>query len=308
MTIAMRARIPREHWFSRPAVSRFAVPLVLTLIVVVVLAGADVFALAQRNPSLLFGQHYYLALGDSISFGYQPDFNFTSGFVDDVFADLKKANVTTLVNYACAGETTVTMIYGNCQEHLIHHNAYTGPQLAAAVSFLKRYAGRVDPVTLDIGSNDVIGDFDLNTCAVVTGSTADLARLDSDLTQTILPQLRNAMGTHYQTGDLVMLNYYNPYARACPNSVGFVHELNAHLASDAAQFGIPVVDVYGAFGGDAHMAANICTYTWICNAQYHDIHPTTAGYRVIANAVEQTLGYPGIGGTNPLNVSAGLGN
>jgi lysophospholipase L1-like esterase len=161
----------------------------------------------------------------------------------------------------------------------------------------------VNPVTLEIGSNDVLQDFDQTTCTTSASADADVARMDNDLTRTILPQLRDAMGSTYQKGDLVMLNYYNPFARACSNSAVFVHRFNQHLADDAAAFGIPIVDVYAAFGGDKYMADNICDYTWICSA-YHDIHPTTAGYRVIANAVEKTLGYPGIGGGGPIPLPA----
>jgi lysophospholipase L1-like esterase len=90
-----------------------------------------------------------------------------------------------------------------------------------------------------------------------------------------------------------MLNYYNPFAKICPNSAPFVKKLNEHLATDAAKFGIPIVDVYTAFGGDAGMAGNICSYTWYCGAN-PDIHPTSAGYLVIATAVKGVLGYPGI--------------
>jgi lysophospholipase L1-like esterase len=142
--------------------------------------------------------------------------------------------------------------------------------------------------------------------------------MDDNLTKTILPRLTQALSadptgmggmaataaTKVRSGDLVMLNYYNPFAQECPDSSAFVHTFNQHLAADAARFGVPIVDVYAAFGGDAQMGTNVCTgpvdtqgvhhpYTWICNAQFMDFHPTTAGYSVMATAVERTLGYPG---------------
>jgi lysophospholipase L1-like esterase len=100
-----------------------------------------------------------------------------------------------------------------------------------------------------------------------------------------------------------MLNYYNPFAQECPGSASFINTFNAHLAADAAQFGVPIVDTYAAFGGDAQMATNVCKgatdpqgahhpLTWICNAQFNDFHPTTDGYSVMASAVELALGYP----------------
>ncbi len=289
------ARAPASGGGSGITGRHITLSLVLTTVLVLALVGLDFVTLAASNPQALFSRHYYLALGDSISFGYQPDLNFTSGFVDDLFSDLHQANVTDLVNYACAGETTTTMIQGNCSVRLIHHDAYLGAQLDAAVAFLHAHPGRVNPITLDIGSNDVLPDFNTGTCGAVPQATTDLATMDTNLTGTILPRLIAAVGTPYRTGDIVMLNYYNPFAKECPDSATFVHQLNDHLASDAARFGIPLVDVYSAFGGDAHMADNICTYTWMCDARYHDFHPTSAGYAKIKDAVESVLAYPGIG-------------
>jgi lysophospholipase L1-like esterase len=292
------ARKTSPNWLHRLTSGHLSLSVVITVVLVIILTAGDVLAFGGANPSTLFTRHYYMALGDSISFGFQPNLDFTSGFVDDLFADLQHAGVTDLVNYACAGETSTTMITGNCLEHLIHHDAYTGAQLTAALNFLQRHAGYVNPVTLDIGSNDVLPDFNSGTCTAGPNAAADLATLDANLTRTILPDLIHALGTNYQTGDLVMLNYYNPFARQCPGSEAFVHELNDHLAADAQRFGIPVADVYTAFGGDAHMADNLCSYTWICDAQFHDIHPTTLGYQKIAQAVEQVLSYPSIGPGN----------
>lgn len=286
-------KAPVRRWLNHVTGGHVRLSVVIIVALALTLTVADVAALGVAMPNALFGHHYYLALGDSISFGYQPDFDFTSGFVDDVFSDLRKANVTDLVNYACAGETSTTMITGDCVGHLIHHDAYIGPQLDAATSFLRRHAGAVNPVTLNIGSNDVLPDWDSSTCSPTSNSTQDLATLDTNLTQTILPALKSALGNQYRTSDLVLLNYYNPFASECPNSASFANMLNSHLAADAARFDIPVADVYAAFGGDAHMADHICDYTWICNARFHDFHPTTAGYRVIASAVESVLRYPG---------------
>lgn len=271
--------------------------IVLVAILILVLLGLDAVVLVLRNPTVFSAQHYYLALGNSISFGYQPDLDFTDGFVDQTFAQLQKANVTDLANFACAGESTTTMIHGNCPGGLIHHDAYKGPQLDAAVAFLKAHAGKVNPVTLDIGSNDVLQDFNITTCSAVGDPTGDLATMDANLTITILPRLLDAMkpAKGIAPTDFVLLNYYNPYAKACPSSSVFAHQLNDHLAADARQFQIPVVDVYSAFGGDANMASNICAYTWMCNAQTPDLHPTTAGYKVMGNAVLQALNYPGVG-------------
>lgn len=267
----------------------------LSVVLVVALVGMDILILSRANPVEAISPHYYMALGDSLSFGYQPNFDFSSGFVDDIFNDLHQANVTGVINYACAGETTDTMIKGGCAGRFAHHGSYTGPQLQAAIDFLKnpRNQGRVSPITLEIGSNDVLPDWNEVSCSASSSAEADLARMDDNLTTIILPQLLAALGNHTKAsnGDLHLLNYYNPFAKVCPDSAKFVHEVNDHLAADAAKFRIPVVDVYAKFGGDAQMAGNICKYTWMCS-QFHDVHPTNDGYRAIADAVESTLGLP----------------
>jgi lysophospholipase L1-like esterase len=269
----------------------------LVIALIAALVGIDLLVLSRNNPQHAFSPHYYMALGDSLSFGYQPDLDFTSGFVDDIYHDLHPANVSGLVNYACAGETTDTMIDGGCAGGIAHHGSYTGSQLQAAIDFLKedRNQGRVSPITLEIGSNDVFTNVNQSSCTVGPNLDADLARMDSNLTKVILPRLLAALGAgqNAANGDLHMLNYYNPFVKECPNSVPFVHMLNNHLQADAALFRIPVVDVYTAFGGDAGMASHICSYTWICDPRFHDVHPTTQGYQIIARAVEATLGLPG---------------
>lgn len=283
-----------------PSRSRGVGYAVSALVLIVVLAGMDLLLLNIKNPAQRIGHHYYLALGDSISFGYQPNLDFSDGFVDQVFAELQKASITDLTDYACAGDSSTTMIQGDCPGHLIKHNAYTGPQLAAALDFLGRHRGQVSPITLDIGSNDVLPDFNSGTCTVPDSdrAKADLDTLDANLTQTIFPQLLGKLAAvaGLAVTNLYLLNYYNPFAKQCPDSASFAHTLNDHLAADAAKFKVPVVDIYGAFGGDDHQADHICEYTWVCNAQFnHDFHPTTLGYSVIAAAVERALGYPGVG-------------
>lgn len=287
---------------SGSRVTRALTFLGLSVLLVLALVAVDVAVLGVKSPLSALSPHYYMALGDSLSFGYQPNLDFSSGFVDDIYKKLHSVGVTSVVNDACAGETTETMINGGCAARFAHKGSYTGAQLQAAISFLEnsRHQGRVSPVTLEIGVNDVFTDLDPTTCSVGPNANADLATMDTNLTQTILPELLKALATPTgaSAGDLHMLNYYNPFVKECSNSANFVHILNDHLQKDAAQFRIPVVDVYSAFGGDADMASHICDYTWMCDSRFHDIHPTNKGYGIIAGAVERTLGLPG--SSNPL--------
>ncbi len=304
------------------AYSIFGIAVTLALVILNV-------ALITPAASGVFTQHYYVAVGDSLSFGYQPNLDFSHGFADDLFADLQRAEVTAkerntnhLENYACAGETSTTMINGGCRGRDFLKIPYSGPQLDAVIAFMLAHKGDISPVTFEIGANDVLPDWNAATCTASSATDDHIKQVDDNLTRIdtssnqasrdpnntangILQRLTNALtltpplpgprgpaNTQARPGDLVMLNYYNPFAKACANSAPFVKKLNEHLAADAAKFGIPIVDVYTAFGGDAGMAGNICNLTWYCARQ--DIHPTNAGYQVIATAVKGVLGYPGV--------------
>ena len=107
-------------------------------------------------------KQYYLALGDSITYGYQaykhaaalPPSAYNTGYVD-VFAEhLREIQpAITVVNYGCPGESTRSFLKGPCLwtefgEQL--HDSFTGRQLDAALSFLRTHSGEVSPITLTL--------------------------------------------------------------------------------------------------------------------------------------------------------------
>lgn len=248
---------------------------------------------ASASPRVIGPKQFYLALGDSLSFGFQPNLDFNHGYADDFFSNLQLHGTRHIADMGCNGETTSTMINGLCPLPLLRKFPYVGPQLLAAVTFLRLHPGQVSPVTLDIGANDVDTDINFSTCQISSKATSDVATMDSNLTQIILPQLVAAMTVNGKmTGDLLMMDYYDPFQNHCPNSVPFTEQLNQHLAADASGFAT-LVDTFTPFGGPTVPNPNLCTFTWICSnfPPLLGIHATTTGYRVIANAFEQTAGY-----------------
>ena len=153
---------------------------------------------------------YYLALGDSLSQGVQPDAAGVSvetgqGYADQVYAALHPGHPALgLVKLGCPRETTSTMINGGSCRYP------GGSQLAAAVAFLRAHRGHVFLVTIDIGANDP------EQC----GSWASLGKVTSCLITgiphvvtnlaTIIGRLRAAAGPGVR---IVGMNYYVP-ARA----------------------------------------------------------------------------------------------
>ncbi len=267
-------------------------PIALAISLLFAFAPVTLAASHGNGPPfhLVGPKQHYLALGDSLAFGVQPNCIppfptlCTHGYVNDLFQILQDEGTKDFTNFGCPGETSTTLINGPCP---------FGPpgfvQLNFALAFLQANPGKVSPVTLDIGSNDVLRDIQFippSTCIEnIPGFNADLATLDSNLKGTILPALRGALTVKGRvTGSIVMMNYYDAFQNACPDTVPFVQTLNAHLAADVSGFGI-IVDVFGAFGGAMTPNPNICTYTWMCTPPPlgPNIHATDLGYSVIAD-------------------------
>jgi lysophospholipase L1-like esterase len=249
------------------------------------------FAHSSRALAVVGPKSHYLALGDSLAFGFQPDLDFVHGYDHYFFANLKTHGVKDDVNMGCPGETSVTMLSGKCPYSYLRKYPYVGSQLTAALIYLTLNRGSVSPVTLDIGANDVLPDIDTKTCTIDTTKFAsDLATVDTNLRQTILPQLHQALLVNGNvSGDLVVMNYYDAYQNICPNTVPYVQEVNSHIAADAQGYA-QVADVFSAFGGATSPNPAICTYTWMCSA-FQNIHGTDQGYQEMANTFENTLGY-----------------
>lgn len=279
---------------------------VLTLLIAALACALPATAAAQAVPSAPVtaadnATGWYLALGDSLSVGYQPTDpldkrgGYTGPVLDALRADDPK---TQLRNLGCAGATTTSLM----GEDRCSYDQ--GSQLAAAVEFLEAHKGNVDLVTIDVGANDV------TPCArptinvpCVIGAVGAVQR---NLT-TILAQLRAATGPDTE---IIVLNYYNPFLAAwltgqagqvvAAQSSALLPVLNGAVAAAAASAGADVADVAtafrssdttpvaSAFGTVPTNVATICALTWMCTRS--DIHANDAGYAVLAGTVIARLG------------------
>ena len=250
---------------------------------------------------------YYLALGDSLSRGVQPDAAGASvptgeGYPDQLYAMLHRSQPTLqLVKLGCPGETTGTMIYGGICRYR------GGSQLAAAVAFLSTHRDRVVLVTIDIGANDPEdcgNGQSLSTLTTCVGKGLPQAITNLG---TILTRLRAAAGPDVR---IVGMSYYLPaLAEWRTGTVGqAVARLSARLAAGYndlldgtyANSGVRVADVFGAFqtsdfgspvavpgiGTVPINVARICQWTWACASSPRgpNQHANQAGYGVIAQA------------------------
>jgi lysophospholipase L1-like esterase len=266
-------------------------------------------AVTQSAPPAVqvAGEPGYLALGDSIAFGYRPLPSFADYQNPAAFTaypeDVARALKLNLVNAACPGETTASMIDTGAPSNGCETNArggpgyrriaplhvsYRGSQLSYAVRYLQQHPD-TRLVTIGIGANDLF------RCEATTADHCagpDLGRTLAGVTanlDTILSALRNQAQYRHT---LVVVTYYAlNYGIAA--SVTPVEALNAALAGPAAQYGARLANGFAAFraaaawaGGDTcaaglriELAAGGC-----------DLHPTALGQQVLAAAVEAALG------------------
>ena len=281
-------------------------------------AAAATFTACSAPPSARPATtSYYLALGDSLARGVQPDANGTSvetaqGYPDQVYAALRAGHPgLRLVRLGCPGETTKSMMRGG----ICRYGA--GSQLAAATAFLRAHRGHVWLVTLDIGANDPENCGSQPGIAELASCVRQMPKAAANLTA-ILASLRAAAGPRVR---IVGMSYYLPALAEWRS--GTVGHAVAWLSEKAAlaynnllvhaydRAGIKVADVFGAFatadfghptavsgmGSMPRNVARICQWTWECAAPPRgpNQHANPAGYRVIASAVLKAAD-PGISG------------
>ncbi len=233
----------------------------------------------------------YIALGDSLPFGYQPNNDFTHGYANDLFQTLQPHdNYSTLVNLSCTDDSTTTFINGDPQSlnplrACLVPQVQSSSQLSAAVAYIQQHASETGLVTLQIGIDNFLNNGAINatSCAINTSVfNTQLAVVDQDLTKTILPQLKQALSAAPDhQAQLALIGYYNPVKQLCPNTVAYLKTFNQHLEQDARGFAffVPTDDLF--------TDANLCQTTWICTAA--NIHPTDQGYTLIADRIYQFL-------------------
>ena len=180
----------------------------------------------------------YLALGDSVSFGYEEARSFRRpttrtpssflGYPEMLGSELHLK----VANAACPGETSSSLINATAQSNGCEntpsmanvgyrtlfplHVKYSGSQLAYAV-VVPEEAQKVRLVSLMIGANDcfVCQETTADKCASLSEQAGDRARSAKNV-KTILSTIRNK--AHYG-GQIAIVNYYSlDYASPAGNA------------------------------------------------------------------------------------------
>jgi lysophospholipase L1-like esterase len=276
-------------------------------------AGAAVAKVAPGStPSapVIRGSRY-LALGDSVAFGYEepsvvPAPNYMDaasfhGYPEQLGTELHLK----VANAACPGETTssfidVKAISNGCENtlgtkaasyraHFPLHVSYKGSQLAFALSYLRAHP-RTRLVSLMAGANDyfVCAETTKDGCTSASERQRVLSRISHNI-HVILSDIRNQ--AHYH-GQLVIVNYYSlNYASALSNAQSLV--LDRTLDAAAKPFGAKFADGFDEFKIAAeHSGGSACTaglLTQLGNPGKCGVHPSYAGQALLAEAVETVI-------------------
>jgi lysophospholipase L1-like esterase len=280
-------------------------------------AAAGPAAAAKVNPlNHVTPGTRYLAIGDSVSFGYQeaqvtpaPDYTKATNFkgFPEILSAILKLKGT---NISCPGETSASLVDVNKQSNGCEnrptpgggpeqpggyrtqfplHTTYSGSQLSYAISFLKQHP-RTRLVTLMVGANDffVCQTTTADHCTSQAEQFATIGQITANV-KTILHGLRST--AHYK-GQIAIVNYYSlDYSDAQQNLLSGA--LNQTMDSAAKPYRVVVADGFGEFqkqatifGGKSCLAGLLTQLgaTGTCG-----VHPSYAGQTLLASAVAKAI-------------------
>ena len=295
---------------ATPTVHRQLLALTAAVFTVAAIAAIGAGATSANPVNGSDANGTYLALGDSVAFGYVPpgavpapkylDAHSFVGYPEYLAQQLNER----VTNASCPGETTASMLVAGAQSNGCEnspgspigyatlyplHAQYQGTQMDYALHYLAAHK-HTRLVTIDIGANDAF--LCQETTADHCSSPAELAGVAGEIAGnlgTIFHDLRVVAG--YE-GPIVALDYYS-LDYADPVQVGGALFLNSVIAGVTTANGGIIADGFGAFGtastafGGSPCAAGLLIKLpdGTCN-----IHPSPAGHRLLAAAIATAIG------------------
>ena len=275
-------------------------------------AGVAAAAAASSQASGM----YYLAMGDSLAYGYRASapskdyVNLIAQHEQTRFPGLQVENL------GCPGATA-----GNVLDGGTSCSYSTGTQEGDAEAFLKTHPGQIAFVTIDIGANNVDG--------CVPNGKVNLTCVEKGFgdVQSQLPQILAGLQQADPGVTVFGMNYYDPFLadwltggggqQVALLSVSLADTFNHDLDQIYGAAGYPTADVADAFATDdtaltgsydgqtvPQDVADICTWTYMCSTA--TIHTNDTGYALLARAFEQQIdGWFDGGGPGAVLASSG---
>jgi lysophospholipase L1-like esterase len=257
---------------------------------------------------------YYLSLGDSLGFGFS-DANLATfeayvtdtdgvtdtsvdaaaasafqGYTQLVAASLPKS-VKDVENFSCPGETTSTMLYGDCAATAFYPGWPSGTeaQIDPATAYLAEHTSQRGVITLSIGADDVLDAIDAGQCLTDPTCPALQSAMQTanNNLKTILRDLRNAA----PKATIVVLTPYNPFGKAYPVSNIAAVTFNMMIGWTALLNGARVADAFWPINVQHATTFDCGSLVYYCTDPVNsDVHPTHDGYGVIAGAIMKSIG------------------
>jgi lysophospholipase L1-like esterase len=282
------------------------------LVLAALSVGATAATAKTAKPLPVAPGTRYLALGDSVTFGYMesnvvPAPNYHNAATFFGYPEIAGAALHIKVaNAACSGETSSSLINPKAQSNGCEnspgnpsvgyrtqfplHVKYKGSQLAFALSYLKAHKN-VSLVSLMIGANDffVCQETSADGCATTAEQNAVAAKVTANI-HTILGSIRKK--AHY-TGQIAIVNYYSlNYSVAAVNAQSQL--LNKTQDAAAKPYHVILADGYGELQkATAHFGGSTCQAGLITELNNTPgtcgIHPTYAGQSLLALSLEKAI-------------------
>jgi lysophospholipase L1-like esterase len=274
------------------------------VLVAVVAACALALTIAGEGAPVAAGpgpDHPYLALGDSVVFGFITQAGFEYRNPDNFVgypAYVGRALRLDAINASCPGEATTGFISATgadngCRPYKANfplHTSYSGTQLDFATAFLSAHRN-TRLVSIGLGANDAFllqeGCKNDPAC-IAAGLPAVLNTVSTDM-----DAIFKALEATRFHGVLVVLNYYSlDYSDAA--GTGLTELLNNAITAHASADGAVVADVFTAFKNAASNAGGKTCDEGLLNASPQnqltcDVHTSQSGQEVIAATVEQAF-------------------
>jgi lysophospholipase L1-like esterase len=232
--------------------------------------------MVSASPSSLprAGVPWFLAVGDSITYGYSMDPAVQgnpnwAGMVRDSLA--AQGNSLSLYSLACPGETTTSYHDGGCTGRGMVPALGGRSQRDMALAAIAERRDRLRFAVVELGVNDYFAARTRggNIGTQLNDATARIDALVADLQ-------RAAPGV-----PVILANIYDPHG--LPDSWAQAEYLDSAIAAVAARRHVAVADFLGAISADR---------CGLLDCAHHDIHPTVAGQRALAAAVLDALQRP----------------
>ena len=244
-------------------------------------ASAPAGSIPVAGHAPVAGTPWYLAIGDSITFGYSLDP--ARAGVNSSWALLLQGMLAAsgrpwqLYDTACVAERTDTY-YTRCPGRALTPFLTDTSQHDAALAAITAHRADLRAIFVDLGSNDLLRALrhDTTLPVAISALRTALAHIVGEL-QAAAPGV-----------PVIVCNFYDPFANIDPATRPEVVAINAVVSQVAAAQHARLADFYAAIDASTSgVDTQLCQ--WV-DCTHGDIHPTIAGQQRLARAAFKALG------------------